>query len=267
MLKCIFFIAGNTARESTRQAVFYLILYSGISLILFSFAFTLFAFGEEIRMIKEMGISTITICCLCVASLSAVNAIYKEIERGTIMTLLSKPVNRKAILVGKFLGILATVSLAFIAMSILLTVSLCIKESLAYRISFLSSLMSEGYSCILQLAFSFLQVAMICAIATAGSVFLPMISNLSCCIFIYIFGNLANFFQGLFQTTEGSFPWYISFLYMFFPNLEGFGTIGMKNNFGSFDLHYIVLLTAYAILYIIFVMTLTLEIFNIKECR
>ena len=94
MYKCIFTIAVNTTREVTRQAIFYCIVFGGILLILFSFSFTLFAFGEEAKMVREMGISTITICCLCLASLSAANAISREIEKGTIMTLLSKPVNK-----------------------------------------------------------------------------------------------------------------------------------------------------------------------------
>lgn len=102
MNRCVFAIAGNTGREIVRQTIFYLIGCGGILFILLSFSFTLFAFGEETRMIKEMGISTITICCLCLASLSAANTISKEIEKGTIMTLLSKPVDKGSVLFGKF---------------------------------------------------------------------------------------------------------------------------------------------------------------------
>src|SRR3970040_2634147 len=124
MNKCICTIAVNTLKEVTRQAILYCIVFGGILLILSSFFFTLFAFGEEAKMIREMGISTITICCLCLASLSAANAISREIEKGTIVTLLSKPVNRKSILLGKFFGILAGAFPAFIVLGIFFIVSL-----------------------------------------------------------------------------------------------------------------------------------------------
>ena len=48
MNKCIFTIAGNTIREITRQAIFYLIVGGGCLLIMLSFSFTMFAFGEEV---------------------------------------------------------------------------------------------------------------------------------------------------------------------------------------------------------------------------
>ena len=268
MYKCIFTIAVNTAREVTRQTIFYCIVFGGILLILFSFSFTLFAFGEETKMIREMGISTITICCLCLASLSAANAISREIEKGTIVTLLSKPVNKKSILLGKFFGILGVVFLAFIVMGIFMTVSLCVKDSLEYHISLSTSFAKVGYAIIFHLVFSFLQVAIMCTIAIAGSIYLPLVSNLSCCMFIYVLGNLMHFFQGLFQGNEGDFSWYVTFFYVFFPNLESFNTMGMESwSEKPLSLSYMILSMLYAILYMTFVTTLACEFFDKKECR
>jgi ABC-type transport system involved in multi-copper enzyme maturation permease subunit len=216
-------------------------------------------------MIKEMGVSTITICCLCLSSLSAANTITREIEKGTIMTLLSKPVDKHSILLGKFFGILASVSLIFILMGVLLTVSLCIKESLDYRIGVLTSFARVGYPTGLQLVFSFLQIAIMCAIATAGSVFLPMLSNLSSCIGIYVIGNLINFFHRTLQMNGGR--WYLSFFFFLFPNFEEFSTLGVENRFETFSLSYMAVLTIYAMLYIMFVIVLALALFDRKECR
>ncbi len=267
MNECICTIAVNTMKEVTRQAIFYCIVFGGILLILCSFFFTLFAFGEESKMIREMGISTITMCCLCLASLSAANAISREIEKGTIMTLLSKPVNKKSILLGKFFGILGVVFLAFMVMGIFLTVSLCVKESLDYHTSLSTSFAKIGCATLFQLIVSFLQVAIMCTIAIAGSIYFPLVSNLSCCMFIYIIGNLMHFFQYLFQGNEGGFPWYVTVFYVFFPNMEGFSIVGTGSWPGKpFSLSYMVLLALYAILYMTFVTTLACEFFDKKEC-
>lgn len=265
MNKRMFVIAGNTAREVVRQPAFYCIVLGGLAMILLSFSFTLFAFGEEAKMIKEMGISTITICCLCLASLSAANAIYREIEKGTIMTLLSKPVNKKTLLLGKLFGIQAAVFLAFMTMGVFLVVSLCVKYALEYHVGFLSSFANAGSVVFFQLLISFFQVAVMCTIAIAGSVYLPLLSNLSCCMFIYVIGNLMHFFHYFFQTSENGFPWYVALFYVFFPNIESFSVLGMEDwSEKPPDLSYLIL---YAIFYMIFVTTVACEFFDKKECR
>lgn len=217
-------------------------------------------------MIREMGVSTIAVCCLCLASLSAANTISKEIENGTIMTLLSKPVDKNSVLLGKFLGILVSVSFVFIVMGVFLIFSLCVMESLGYRIGLLTSFVRVGSSTVFQLMFSFLPIAIMCAIATAGSVFLSMISNLSCCLAIYVFGHLISFFQGMLPQGGDWSAWCLSAFFLVFPNLAGFHVVGTEDRYGLLSLNHAVL-AIYAVLYITFVLVLTFEFFDKKECR
>lgn len=217
-------------------------------------------------MIREMGVSTITICCLCLASLSAANSLSREIEKGTLLTLLSKPVDKRSVILGKFFGILAAVFLAFVMMGIPLFISLGIRYSLDTHTGILTSFVGVGYSILVRLTFSLLQVAMMCAIAMAGSVYLSMVSNLSCCLFMYIIGNLINFFQDLFPGDGASFPWYSSIFCIFFPNMEGLSALCMGSGFPSHSFRYVALLTIYAILYITIIIEVTLALFESKEC-
>ncbi len=265
MNKGILAIAVNTARDVMRQTVFYLIAGGGIALVLCSFSFTLFAFGEELRMIRDMGISTITMCCLALASLSAANTISKELERGTIVTLLSKPIGKHAIIVGKFLGILAAVSVVFMMMGVTLVCSLCIQASLDEHIGFFAAFAQVGCSTGFRLVISFLPIAILCAVATAGSMFVGMISNLCCCMVVYVFGNLMSFFQGALRIKGDWSAWCLSPFFVLFPNLEEFSAVGEK--FGSLSLYRVALLTIYSVLYITFVIVLSCELFNKKECR
>lgn len=267
MNRSIFTIAGNTAREVMRQGIYYFVAGGGIALLLCSFSFTLFAFGEESRMIREMGISTISVCCLSLAALSASNTISREVEKGTIMLLLVKPVNKNAVVLGKFFGILAAVASVFIAMGIILTVFLCFRDSLDHHTGLLNSFTQIGYVTLFQLAFSFVPVAILCAVATAGSVCLGMIPNLCCCLLIYTIGNLATFFQDLLPPMATWSKWCLSFIFVFFPNLEEFSTTGMGGMGKSLRGSYVTALLFYAVLYIAFVITLTIKLFDKKECR
>jgi len=267
MNRRIFVLAGNTAREIIRQSIFCFIIGGGAGLILFSFSFTLFAFGEETRMIKEMGVSTITVCSLCLASLSATSTISKEIEKGTLLTLLSKNVSKRTILFGKFLGIVIIVLLTFVVLGLLLSVSSWLKESVGSHTRLSESLFDVWHSIVSPLFFSFLQVVMMCAIAIGGSLYLPIISNLSCCMFVFIMGNLLNFFQCLFSGKEGWVPWLVAFFYTLLPNLEMVNAVSMGKIFGMSILGRTALLVAYAAAYVAFVLTVAFEIFDNKECR
>lgn len=258
-------IATNTVKEILRQAIFYFIVGGGLLMILLSFSFTMFAFGEEARMIREMGISSITLCCLFLASLSAAGTLSKEVEKGIILTLLSKPVSRKSILLGKFFGVLCTVSIAFIMMGVCLIVSLLIKECKEYNIGFLDAFEGMGRLTILQLIFSFLQVAIMTGISIALSVYLPVISNISCCMFVYIIGNGIGFFKTNFLNGKGSILWLESLFYVFFPNLEGLSIVNAYNSLDGFSFTYLIFMFMYAISYLIFVLSLSCYFFETKE--
>ena len=64
-----------------------------------------FTFGEDIKMYKDTGLTTISFACLLLALLTASSTVAEEIEGKTAITLLSKPINRRQFIVGKFLGI------------------------------------------------------------------------------------------------------------------------------------------------------------------
>lgn len=266
MNNAIVSLAINTSRDIFRQPLFYIITGVGSCFTLSSLFFTLFAFGEEIRLMREMGISTITICCLVLVSLSAVNSLSKEMESGTILTLLAKPVSRRSVILGKFFGILIVVVSEFLILGSLLVISLCLKNLLDFHEGFFSSIMHLGGATFLQLLLSFLQVEIMCVIAIAGSMYLSMAANLSCCVFVYIVGNMLSLVQKLFNTSEGGFPWVLSFLYVFFPNLEGMCAIGMGNSLEELNFKYVLFMVVYTILYSILIITVVCEMFEKREC-
>ena len=64
-----------------------------------------FTFGEDIKMYKDTGLTTISFACMLLALLTASSTVAEEIEGKTAITLLSKPINRRQFIIGKFLGI------------------------------------------------------------------------------------------------------------------------------------------------------------------
>lgn len=102
----IFTIATNTFTEVIRQPIYLIILLCSLGLIILSPYFTLFVSLHNDKMIKDMGLSTILLCSLFLAVFSASNVIYREVENKTILTIISKPVNRYSFIIGKYTGVL-----------------------------------------------------------------------------------------------------------------------------------------------------------------
>ena len=218
-------------------------------------------------MIREMGLSTITMCCMCLAIICAANTISKEIEKGTLMTLISKPVTRQSIFLGKFLGIVGAAFCAFSILGAILITALCVHNAMEYHGGFFDSALTMGIPTFFQLILLFLPVAIICSVGIAGSLYLPLVSNLSCCLFIYMAGNLMQFYHNIFSGGKDGFPWLISLVGVFIPNLEAFSVIGVENVYKSIGAGHVFLLILYALFYITFIMLGAIELFEKKECR
>jgi len=104
-------IARSTTMEATRQPLFILLMTLAIVLMLILAFLPYLTFGEDIKMFKDGGLATVLISGILLAVWTASTSISQEIEGRTAMTLLSKPINRRQFIVGKYLGILQAVLL------------------------------------------------------------------------------------------------------------------------------------------------------------
>jgi hypothetical protein len=110
-------VAQAAFRESCRQPMFWLITLGANKLIWLSVAVPYFTFGDDYKMMKQIGFDVVMLSAVLFGVLAASMSISEEIEGRTAVTLMSKPVNRRQFLIGKFLGI----TMACLIMSLLLS--------------------------------------------------------------------------------------------------------------------------------------------------
>jgi len=111
MFRRVHAIALNTFREAVRSKVLFAILFFAVLLILASLAFGELSLYEQERVIKDLGIVVITLFGALLAVYTGVSLLYKEIEKKTIYTIVSKPIERWHFLLGKYLGIALTMAI------------------------------------------------------------------------------------------------------------------------------------------------------------
>lgn len=98
-------IALNTFREAIRDRVLYLILAFAVGLIGLAHFVSLLTIGSEIKIVKDLGLSAISVFGLLTAVFVGVSLVFKEIERRTVYTLLAQPLRRWQFVCGKFAGL------------------------------------------------------------------------------------------------------------------------------------------------------------------
>jgi len=114
----LFDIARNTFKEAIRNRILYGFLFFGIALLAGALAFGALSVQEEERLTLDLGLAGISLLGIFMAVFVGGNLLYKEIERNTVYTVLPRPIYRHQWLIGKYLGIVATLAVMTILMAV-----------------------------------------------------------------------------------------------------------------------------------------------------
>jgi hypothetical protein len=215
-------VALAAFRESIRQPMFWLIGVLATMLIMASMVIPYFTFGEDYKMMKQLGFDAVMLSAALFGLLAASISISEEIEGRTAVTLMSKPVNRRQFLVGKYAGFL----FACIAMTLILgwvlnwalfikphfdklddvndTMPLEVRDVIAPTISSIlspeewtslssgiSSWFGEAIAHHAGMLLNFGQVMVLLAICVALATRIQFVVNLNICLLVFLLGHLS----------------------------------------------------------------------------
>jgi ABC-type transport system involved in multi-copper enzyme maturation permease subunit len=227
-------VALAAYREGWRQPMFWLIAGFALVLMVLAVWFPYFTFGDDFKMMKQVGFDIIMLASVLFGVLAASMSISEEIEGRTAITVMSKPINRRNFLVGKTLGIL----LACAAMSLML--GWCfnfalwafpeydkinqVQDSLADQAeadltpafvsivpgttgkvfaSGVGSWFADTVAHSLGILLGFGQVMILVSIAAALATRLTFVVNVLLCLMVYFFGHLAPVVVRVSDTMSG----------------------------------------------------------------
>src|ERR1051325_6687683 len=105
-------ILRHTFLESIVQPIYPLLIGLGAAILFVFAALPFFTLGEDTVMYKAVGLDVILLLVLIATLFATSKSIFEEIEDRTMLTLMSKPVTRWEVLVGKYLGIILSAAMA-----------------------------------------------------------------------------------------------------------------------------------------------------------
>ncbi len=263
-------IAKTTAKEALSQPLFYVILAIGIfGIILFPFI-PYNTFGEDVKVVKDAGLTLIMVLSIILALWTASVAIAEELDGRTALTLLSKPIGRRQFILGKFLGILAPVAILFIVLGTLFLASVSYK--VVYDARETANPEPTWQECrdeMLQispgLALAFMETVVLTSISVAISTRLPMLANLMICSAIYVLGNLVPV---LVKSSVGQLeyvPFVANLLAAVLPVLENFNIYTAISTGRAVPLQYLGVAALYCVLYSSVAMLVALLLFEDRD--
>ncbi len=110
-LNRIWALAKNTYREAIRDKLLYnLLLFAGL-MIGSSIVLAGLHIGDESRIYRDVGLSTIAFFGVLIAIFVGIGLVYREISQRTVYTILAKPVRRWEFIAGKYVGLLTLLAL------------------------------------------------------------------------------------------------------------------------------------------------------------
>ncbi|CAG0970509.1 hypothetical protein PHYC_01219 [Phycisphaerales bacterium] len=128
MLTQLLAIARNAFVESVRQPVlFILVILSGV-LQVFNTWNTGYSMADtessqisgDTKLLFDIGLGTIFVIATALAGFIATAVISREIENKTVLTVVSKPVGRPVVVLGKFFGVAGSIMAAVVIMLVFL---------------------------------------------------------------------------------------------------------------------------------------------------
>src|SRR5213593_3651156 len=111
-----FVILRHTFLEAIVQPIYPLLLAIGAAILVIFGLLPFFTLGEDAVMFKAVALDVILLLALISTLFATSKSIYEEIEDRTMLTLMSKPVRKWEVLVGKYLGIVLSALLAIVVL-------------------------------------------------------------------------------------------------------------------------------------------------------
>ncbi len=201
----------NTFRETVRDKVFIILVVFALIMIIASRILGFLSVGQEIKIVKDLGLASISGFSLLVAIFVGTTLVHKEVDKRTVYTIVSKPIRRYHFIVGKYAGLLLTILLNVAVMSICFYLSI--------------KLMGGAWSLDLGMAILliYVEVMVVTGLALLFSTFASPTLSAIFTFLGYVLGHLSDDLRFFGEQSKNVIVNFLSVpIYYILPNLERF---------------------------------------------
>jgi Cu-processing system permease protein len=269
MARVIGLIAYHVFKESVRDKVLYNLVLFAVLLILASYVVGQLTAGQDIKIIKDLGLAASAVFGLFIAVFIGVGLVWKEVDRRSVYNLLVKPLRRHEFIVGKFLGLALTllVNIAVMAISLyaVLAAMQWIHPGLA-RASVEAPVLDPQL--LKAFVLLYVQLLVVTSVALFFSTFAGPMMSAAFTFGLYVVGHfnadLAHF-ENIVQNPAAA--WAGKMLYFVLPNLAPFDIKSAVVHGRAVSAAYVALTAGYGVLYVGAMLALAVAVFSRRDFK
>jgi len=254
----VYAIAVNTFKEAIRDKIFYSLVFFALLILGASTALATLTIGEWSKIIEDLSLSAMGIFGVIISVFVGVGLVFKELEKKTIYTIISKPIKRWQFLLGKYLGLALTLLVYMAVMSIVFMIAL----------HHYGDTEKNGIRLFSAVFLIYIELLVLTAVAIIFSTFSSPMLSAAFTLSIYVIGHLLPDIK-LFTAkyTPMGLKGVMNVVYYALPNLENFNIKTLVVHNLPVSAGYIWMATAYGLLYITSLLSIAVLIFEKRNFK
>lgn len=246
----------STFQETVRDRIFYLVAVFGLLMLASTAVLSPLTIGAQGKIMVDVGLAGMAIIGLLVILFVGSGMVRKEMDKGTILTILAKPVGRREYLLGKFLGLNLTLLAMLGVMGAIFLLMLLLAPG-----TFSPRFVAAFYMTFLEL--TLINAAVVFFSTTVSPV---LAAVFSLCVFLV--GHLSESIRDFGQMQGGAFQQRMAdVVYYLTPNLEVFNVRGAVVHGDPVSWAHLGMATIYGVGWTLLLLLLAGAVFSRKELR
>ncbi|MBI3046969.1 MAG: ABC transporter permease subunit [Acidobacteria bacterium] len=262
-------VALSVFKESVRDRVLYSLVAFATLLIGASYLIGQLTAGQDVKIIKDLGLAAIAIFGLFIAVFIGIGLVWKEVERRSIYSLLSKPIRRHEFILGKYAGLALTLLVNVAMMTAAFYVVLAYmntQASDALRAVWPAPAADPGM--LRAVALIVLELLLVTAIALFFSTFSSPFLSAALTFGLWVAGHFNADLRNFEVVVESKTAAYLARgIYYVLPNFAAFDIKAQVVNALPVPPTYLLLAAAYALVYIALLLTGAVLVFSRRDFK
>ena len=261
-------VARNTFIETIRDRVLYSLILFALIMFLSSLVFASISAEQYNKIVKDLGLTSISIIGILISVFLGIGLVYKELESKTVYNIFSKPIKRYEFILGKYLGLGITLFIITAGMALTLFLLVMLIEiryegliNFYYGGHFYTEFFNAVY-------FEYLEFLVIIGVALVFSSFTTPVMSALFTFFVIAIGRFSSDIRMFAEEVKNPLlALFSEAVYKVIPNLEKFDVRSEAVYGGTLNTDLILYTTAYALIYTLALLILTIIIFERKEFK
>jgi ABC-type transport system involved in multi-copper enzyme maturation permease subunit len=259
MIERLWAIAHNTFREAIRDRVLYNLILFALLIVGSSLLIGQISLEIDRIVLINLGLTAISLFGIVIAIFIGIGLVSKEIEKRTLYTVLAaRPVRRWEFITGKFLGLVMTLTVNALLMSV----------GFFAAVLYVSHGLGRGdLQLLTAIYFILLQFVMITALALLFSTFSTPIFSSIFAFAIFAVGTFAEDLRGFTGMATGLTRWAMTAAAFLVPNFASLNVISQVAHNTAVEPKLILLNSLYVLVYTAVVLTASVWIFERRNLK